>query len=178
MSEYRISDVLLVAKKRTVSKKSRSDRLSNGNLSFFTKSMIFWKSESKPSAFSLLRTVSRSLFEQLLESGQNGLWRGELSPVLLGVPGDKTIFRLGMDPFSGVRLCFLPLCCEDSYKSFKISGGSFLHNWEKKLCLGKLRRFGLWSQRELFLFVFFHYIWYHYLQYGIFWDYINNSEYT
>ena len=73
MSEYRISDVLLVAKKRMVSKKSRSNRLSNGNLSFFTNSMNFWKSESKPFAFSLLRTVSRSLFEQLVESGLNGL---------------------------------------------------------------------------------------------------------
>ena len=62
---------------------------------------------------------------------------------------DKSLFHLGVDPFSGVHLCFLPLCCEDSYKSFKISGGSFLHNWEKKLCRGKLRRFGLWSQREL-----------------------------
>ena len=41
---------------------------------------------------------------------------------------DKSLFRLGVDPFSGVHLCFLPLCCEDSYKSFKISGGSFLHN--------------------------------------------------
>jgi hypothetical protein len=72
MSEYRISDVLLVAKKRMVSKKSRSDRLSNGNFSFFINTMNFWKSESKPLAFSLLRTVSRSLFEQLVESGLNG----------------------------------------------------------------------------------------------------------
>ena len=34
------------------------------------------------------------------------------SDILLGVPGDKSLFRLGVDPFSG----FLPLCCEDSYK--------------------------------------------------------------
>lgn len=60
-----------------------------------------------------------------------------------GVPSDKSLFRLGVDPFSGVHLCFLPLCCEDSYQSFKIWGGSFSTKFRKKLCLCKLRRFGL-----------------------------------
>ena len=40
---------------------------------------------------------------------------------------------------------------------------------EKKNCVlvNCARRFGLWSQMELFFFVIFHYICYHYLQYGI-----------
>ena len=46
----------------------------------------------------------------------------------LGFKVTKCLFHLGVDPFSGVHLCFRQLCCEDSYKSFKISGGSFLHN--------------------------------------------------
>jgi hypothetical protein len=39
----------------------------------FQKIIDLVKNDKFPLAFSLLRTVSRSLFEQLLESGQNGL---------------------------------------------------------------------------------------------------------